>query len=88
MTNTDIIAGRRGCRQVATSTAAATLSASAIVIREDLVVTSIKEDGFEVLTEMGLSGITLSAGELLTPSRNAFTEIKTASAGSIMEYKA
>lgn len=87
MTQAEKVIGYRGCEVVATSTSAATLKCFAIVVRQSLEITSLKIDGIESLTAMGLSGVTLSAGELLTCSGNAFTEIKTAAAGSIMTYK-
>lgn len=87
MTQAEKIIGYRGCRVVATSAVAATLNGYALVIRVALVVTSIKVDGVESLTAMGLSGITLNPGEVLTCSGKAFTSITTSAAGSVMEYK-
>ena len=82
----DQVIGKRGCKVVATSTSPVTLNHYALLIRASLVVTSIKIDDKEKLTAMGLSGVTLEPGELLTCSGDKFTEITTAAAGSIMGY--
>lgn len=81
----EFIAGFTGCK-VVSNTSANTGRWKAFIVNSDAVVSAISFSGTSLMTQLGLSGVTLKQGIFITvPEEQVITSI-TLTSGSIVLY--
>jgi hypothetical protein len=84
--NLDKISGSGGFKFIPTTTAQTGLLYKGIVINADAVISAISIDGVDSLSDLGLSGVTISAGMYLpAPLGSVFTAV-TLTSGTAIGY--
>lgn len=81
----EFMAGFTGCK-VISNTSANTGRWKAFVVNSDAVVSAISFDGTSLLSELGLSGVTLKQGIFITVREEQVITSITLTSGSIVLY--
>jgi hypothetical protein len=81
----EFMAGFTGCK-VISNTSANTGRWKAFVVNSDAVVSAISFDGTSLLSELGLSGVTLKQGIFITLKEEQVITSITLTSGSIVLY--